>query len=720
MRKLAFLFLFSFTLQAQENPREAIEQLSRSAKQALDKQQFEKAESDLRRMAAISLDQAGVISNALNDSMQAEAAYRGVIRLSPSASRRASLGLGVVYLKTGRYAEGIEAVEKTLPIDMLDPDARHLLGKLYFMKRDFSRAALELGQAYNAQPDNGRIGYTLGLAYLRQRKLPEAKQVFADITKKLGDTPQLHILLGRAFRETGYTQDAIAEFRRALELDPKYPRAHYYLGVAELAAAGGGALPEARREFEAELAEHPNVAGAHLMLGVVLLNFREYPAATSHLRRAVELDKNNPDGYLYLGQSLFQSGDSAGAIPMLKRCIQVTPYPERADYLVGNAHFLLGQALRKVGQMSEAQEHFKRSQELKTLRARSVETQPATETKPAESMGSGMGDVAIAQLARTDESAVILDADVPDAEERKILEGGAAFYRSAAGSAYYGLARLEIYRSNLERAAEYMESAALWDDSLPDLYYNLGVTQAKTQQPAKAATSLLKALEANPGKQETLALLGSLTPTLVDKGMAAEALPVTEALLKRNPELADLYLLRGRAFARIGKWDEALPQFRTALAKNPNLPDAHYYAGTVLIRQGELDKAREEFDKELALNPGHSRALYHKAFVLVSQRKMDEAVPLLEAVIRMEPNYAEPYYQLGRAQSEGTELLVGIANLEAAAHLNPNAPYIFYQLSRAYSKAQRKEDATRALDRYRELKKAERDARSVPPALESQ
>jgi tetratricopeptide (TPR) repeat protein len=720
MRLPVFILICTSLLQAQESPAQLLQQLSESARKSLEKQQLEAAESDLRRMAAVSLDQLGVIYDRLNDTKRAEAAYQGAARLSPATSLRALLGLGIVYLKTGRYDLGLETVQKILALEMLNPEARHLLGKLYFMKSQFDLAAQELQRAYQAEPENGRVAYTLALAYLMQKRLPEAQALFRNLTAKLGDTPELHVLLGRALRETFYTDEAIAEFRRALELNPRYPRAHHYIGMTYLATDDVGVFPQARKEFEAELAQHPEEGPAHLMLGILLIQSREYPQAISHLRKAVESQPNSPDPYCFLGQALSQAGNLAEAIPVLEKAIALTTDLSRNHYQIANTHFLLGQALRKVGRQEEAVVQLKRSQELKALKSReSVNPRLMSDQTGGEPAPTGMGPKVVSQMAKSEEPAVLLDTEPPDPQTRKALESAVPVYRSAAASAYYNLGRIETIRSNLKRAAEYLENAAFWNDALPDVYFNLGVTQFKLEQPAKAAASLLEALKRDPKKPQTMQLLANLVLTLVDQRLADDALPVIDALLKLNPRVPDLYLLRGRLFAQKGKWDDGLKALQQALALNPKLPDAHYYMGTLLIRQGEMDKAQVEFEKELALNPKHARALYHKAFILVSQRKLDQAIPLLETVIRLEPGYAEPYYQLGRAQTEGKDLLLGLANLETAAHLNPNAPYVFYQLARAYTKAQRRDDAAQALERYRELKKAEKQG-AVPPPLESQ
>jgi len=700
----------------QKTTGEMIEELSRSAMLALEKRQLEKAESDFRRLAGISLDQLGAAHNGLKEYERAERAYREASRSASGMMFRALLGLGIVYLKTGRYDEGIAAVEQILPLDLLNAEARHLLGKLHFMKGEFELAAQELSRAVGQEPDNVRVAYTLALADLRIKRVEEAKNVFAQMSKKIGDTPQFHLLVGRAFRETGYAADAVAEFKRALELNPQTPRAHYYLGLTYLKMEGGAAFPEARKAFEAELANNPSEYLPNFFLGVVTVRSRDYPTAIRHLRKAVALSPNTPDAYLYLGQAFFQSGDESTAIPLLKKAIELTPDERRNGYQIANGHFMLGQALRKAGQTAEASEHLKRSQVLKTLRAK----EQAAASSPKE---EGMSSQDVGTIAESAEPAVVLDVDPPDPATRKHLEGVVQTYGKTAGFAYQNLGRLETMREDFARAGDFLENAAYWDPSLPDIFFNLGLARLRTGQPDKAATALLSAWRHSPKKPEIPGLLAQLAIELVDKRFLDEGLSVTDALIKARPEISDLYLLKGRVLALRGNWEDSLAQFRLALEKNPAIPEAHYFSGTVLVRQGELDKAREEFELELKLNPRHPQAMYHKAFVLVLQRKSDEAVPLLEEVTRLAPDYAEPYYQLGRAFLDQNQTLLAIANLETAAKLNPEAYYIQYQLSRAYTKSQRREDAQQALTKYRELKKAHDQRRDtnrseVPPIEE--
>jgi len=66
------------------------------------------------------------------------------------------------------------------------------------------------------------------------------------------------VLIGRAYSITHFPEPAVAEFRKAIQLDPKYPRAHGLLGYSILEFRGEEAYPQARVEFENELKLRPD------------------------------------------------------------------------------------------------------------------------------------------------------------------------------------------------------------------------------------------------------------------------------------------------------------------------------------------------------------------------------------------------------------------------------------------------------------------------------
>jgi tetratricopeptide (TPR) repeat protein len=83
--------------------------------------------------------------------------------------------------------------------------------------------------------------------------MSEAAAWFTEVQAKMVDSAALHVLFGRAYTVTHFPEPAMAEFRKAIKLDPKYPRAHGLLGYSYLEQFGEQAYPQARAEFENEL-----------------------------------------------------------------------------------------------------------------------------------------------------------------------------------------------------------------------------------------------------------------------------------------------------------------------------------------------------------------------------------------------------------------------------------------------------------------------------------
>src|SRR5207245_3126786 len=133
-----------------------------------------------------------------------------------------------------------------------------MLGKTYFMLGDLGKSIVELESAARLAPNDMDVAYTLGIAYLRNRQSAEARGHYDSMIKQFGERPQLHVVIGRAYRQSGMLAEAAEEFKKAIALDAGFPRAHYYLGITYLLNEGQSKIAEALEEFKIELAGHPD------------------------------------------------------------------------------------------------------------------------------------------------------------------------------------------------------------------------------------------------------------------------------------------------------------------------------------------------------------------------------------------------------------------------------------------------------------------------------
>ena len=85
------------------------------------------------------------------------------------------------------------------------------------------------------------------------------------------------MLIGRTYRDFQQFDRARAALQRALKMNPRVGRAHYYLGTSAILEEGVVRLDEAIAEFKQELKITPDDPLATLRLGVVLVEARRTP-----------------------------------------------------------------------------------------------------------------------------------------------------------------------------------------------------------------------------------------------------------------------------------------------------------------------------------------------------------------------------------------------------------------------------------------------------------
>jgi TolB-like protein/Tfp pilus assembly protein PilF len=134
----------------------------------------------------------------------------------------------------------------------------------------------------------------------------------------------------RGFAEND-NQQACAFFEKALECDQNYALAHSYLAFARIALHGYGAAQAEVKQASKAMGQRgvdldPQEAGCHRMLGRVLAYLRELDDAEYHRRRAVELNPNDADGIILMGDLLTMRGRPDEGLEWIERAMRLNPF----------------------------------------------------------------------------------------------------------------------------------------------------------------------------------------------------------------------------------------------------------------------------------------------------------------------------------------------------------------------------------------------------------
>ena len=155
----------------------------------------------------------------------------------------------------------------------------------------------------------------------------------------------------------GFTSPGLAEgetmFRRAIELDPDFARAHgalAYVTLQSLMLREPGERParleEALRHGRSAVALDDQDCMNLCVIGRVLCFMREYDEAVAYLEQAIRINPSFAQAYFALGFTLIVSGHPNDGIPFLDRAIELSPRdPHLASFhaIRAAAHLSLGE-----------------------------------------------------------------------------------------------------------------------------------------------------------------------------------------------------------------------------------------------------------------------------------------------------------------------------------------------------------------------------------------
>jgi tetratricopeptide (TPR) repeat protein len=224
-----------------------------------------------------------------------------------------------------------------------------LLGKTHFTLQQYERAAEALAQVHGDKNANSEASYWLERAYQAL-----GAEAYAQLEVSFPDSWRTHQLRAEDFAVRRDRDNAIKEYEAALQLRPDEAELHESLGEFYLDERADA---DAQRELEKSQALDPSRAKTLYLLGRLYILDNENEKAVPALERALQLQPNLNDADSLLGTAYIRMGKFADAIPRLEKAAPL-------DHL-GNIHYQLYQAYRKLGEAELAQKALARSQEIR-------------------------------------------------------------------------------------------------------------------------------------------------------------------------------------------------------------------------------------------------------------------------------------------------------------------------------------------------------------------
>jgi len=286
--------------------------------------------------------QQGKYDEAISALLDLEAAHPGMKGLTHE--------LGAAYYKSGNFINAIFYLKKALEKDPDDTEAVQLLGLSYYLAGRPAEAIPELEQVQTWYASaNVDASYILGICYIQTKDYPNARKAFAKMFDVPAESAASYLFTARMLLRQDFGPVAEEYAHKAVALDPKLPMAHQLLGELYLYHSQ---IEDAIAEFRKELEINPGNAAAYYKLADGYSRVQKYDDAERLLQRSIWLDPTSTGPYILLGKVLQKKGETELAVRALQRALAMDPNNPIP-------HHLLGQAYRDLGKNEDAERELK-------------------------------------------------------------------------------------------------------------------------------------------------------------------------------------------------------------------------------------------------------------------------------------------------------------------------------------------------------------------------
>ena len=471
------------------------------------------------------------------------------------------------------------------------------------------------------------------ISLFSQGSFQEALNSSKVLVKNYPTEATLFNIRGACFAELKQFDDAIINYKKALNINPNYAKAHFNLAgtFQDLER-----LNDAVKSYECALQIEPNYAEAHNNLGNVFKDLNQIEDAVNCYRRAVSILPNYIEAYYSLGITYQDLGELDNAVENFKVVLNLRPN-------FAEMHNNLGVVLQQLSQYESAVNHFKKALKIKPDFIEALKN---------------LGNV-FTDLNQNDAAVEVY---------QKAISVNPNYHE-----AYYCLGISLHKLEKFEDAAKSYKQAIFIKPDYPEALNNLGIVLLDLEHFDEALKSYKDALMLKPDFVDAHFNHGNLCRLLGKMDLAKNSYLNA---LDINPEYVAAINNLGNLYNEIGQLNDSVDYFNKAILIKYDYADVHNNLGNVLVELGELDDACKSYKRAIDIDSNYAEAHNNLGIVNYKLGKLDEAAAMYNKALVLNSSYADSYANLAIVMKDLKQFDNAISNYEKAINLDSKLDYI--------------------------------------------
>jgi len=435
-----------------------------------------------------------------------------------------------------------------------------------------------------------------GKAYLEEKNYDKARIELKNVLQIDNKYAEAYYLMGRLEEGKKAFIKAIANYKKALELDPKHINSQIKLATIYVIAGTDDYIVKAKKLLDEVKEVDPGNSEAAFVSATILYKSGDVDQAVKKMASVLEDDKHLVGGIVMLSNIYISKSRDGEAIQLLQKGVNDNP---KEVYLLTS----LAKIQTKNGDLDSAEKNIKKA----------IEIDPDTFTLKvglsAFYAGSNQLDKAKSILHQG------IEQDPDDANR------------------YLVLSQLLASRVSIEAAEKELISAIKSKPDLFDLKFALIKLYRRIGKRDEAKTALRNIIEEKIFDVNGVKARNQLAEMSMEEGDITQAKKYIDEVLSEFPNENDSIFMNSKIALSRNDAITAINGLRTVVKNNPKLADASLSLAQAYEMNNETSLAETELKRAIGVNPVDDKVHINYARYLASKGRIGEASSVVDKAL---------------------------------------------------------------------------------------